>query len=821
MAAAACSPAVQAPPPAEVEVRRAPAVEVDPERRPLTEAEIDAFVAFTRLYGYVRFFHPSDGALVNDWDALAVKGAAMLDGPKDPKELARALTELFHPAAPTVNVHPSGVDMPLSLWLLPPGATTAVVAWRHDGLGTGMSRLFSSRRVDDRPRREVPGTLAQAIDATALRGKRVRVRGFVRYEPPQPPAGTRVDPRVPADPPLAGTLRDPEDGEPGALFGLHVGLPGGLDGFVDVMEDRPITSRAFQPYEVTGEVDADAETLSVVLQLRGEGRAFLDDVTLELLGPRGAEPIPLANAGFEDAGPAQASAQSPAPVGWSTREVPEKAVASAVGTQPRAPETPGYRVERSRDKPYRGRAAACIASVPMPVDAMPRPANVFRADLGAGVACEVPLSLYYAEGRTYPRVAWPAACCHHADPFAYDPRPRASRFASVVILWSTLWAFYPYFDAVQVDWPAELRRALARAAVDRDERGSLATLRRLMAAIHDGNGTVHLDHRDPLHGDAIPVDRWDRGLPVLWDWVDDRLVVTAVRRSSLSRTVRPGDTVVAIDGVPARDAIDAMEREVSAATPGHARWEAMRRLGVAPMDRSVALTIQPRAEEAFTVRAPYELPLGTPAWISEPRPGPVEELEPGIVYLDLTRVGDDGLDRALPALAAAKGIVMDLRGAPGGISLTALRHLLDAPVESPRWYVPRVTRPDREGLSYTLHTWTLTPAEPRLRAKVAFLADARALGPAETFLDIVERYRLGDIVGAPTAGTNGTVNGVHLPGGYRVTFTGTKVVKRDGSRHHGVGIQPTIPAARTIAGIAAGDDEILLRAVEAVRGTAR
>ncbi len=51
-----------------------------------------------------------------------------------------------------------------------------------------------------------------------------------------------------------------------------------------------------------------------------------------------------------------------------------------------------------------------------------------------------------------------------------------------------------------------------------------------------------------------------------------------------------------------------------------------------------------------------------------------------------------------------------------------------------------------------------------------------------------------------------------------MVFTGMKVLKHDGSRHHGVGILPTVPAARTVKGVAAGRDEVLERATEIVGG---
>jgi C-terminal processing protease CtpA/Prc len=52
-------------------------------------------------------------------------------------------------------------------------------------------------------------------------------------------------------------------------------------------------------------------------------------------------------------------------------------------------------------------------------------------------------------------------------------------------------------------------------------------------------------------------------------------------------------------------------------------------------------------------------------------------------------------------------------------------------------------------------------------------------------------------------------------------FTGMRVVKSDGSRFHLIGIQPTIPVTPTIAGLAAGRDEVLEAALAYVRHAAR
>ncbi len=83
-------------------------------------------------------------------------------------------------------------------------------------------------------------------------------------------------------------------------------------------------------------------------------------------------------------------------------------------------------------------------------------------------------------------------------------------------------------------------------------------------------------------------------------------------------------------------------------------------------------------------------------------------------------------------------------------------------------------------------------------------------------MGIIEAYKLAEIVGEPTAGTNGNINPFTLTGNYTVVWTGMKVLKHDGSQHHGIGIQPTVPVSQTIRGVRERRDEQLERAITIV-----
>jgi Peptidase family S41 len=160
------------------------------------------------------------------------------------------------------------------------------------------------------------------------------------------------------------------------------------------------------------------------------------------------------------------------------------------------------------------------------------------------------------------------------------------------------------------------------------------------------------------------------------------------------------------------------------------------------------------------------------------------------------------------------------RGYPNGTD-DVLSHLMDAP-ENDRWmHIAQILRPNLPGGPPPVHGWTSVgwdkvPVAPRYTAKVAFMTGPGAISYAESVMGYVEALGL-PIVGAATAGTNGNMQVVTLPSGRRFTLTGMKVTRHDGTRSHSLGIAPTIPAGRTIAGVTAGRDEVLERAISVVK----
>ncbi|HTX36975.1 MAG TPA: S41 family peptidase [Bryobacteraceae bacterium] len=419
----------------------------------------------------------------------------------------------------------------------------------------------------------------------------------------------------------------------------------------------------------------------------------------------------------------------------------------------------------------------------------------YHSDLPGGVTCMVPLAVYRPLG--------PLPQARPLGPPEGSANDRAVRLAAVIVAWNVFQHFYPYFDAdLSPVWMGALGRLLSEAAQDANAQAFHATLQKMAVILHDGQGRVTGPGDPP---DSVP--------PVVWTMADGRITALAVQGTD----VKPGDVLVSVDGKPAGDVLAAKEKDVPGSTPQCLRERALPYLLARAPGGKVSVELEPAAQPGARRTVTLEC-TARAGDLHPPRPDKIAELEPGIFYVDVNRVSMADFSTAVAQLAKARGILYDLRGSqslPQFFSLFG--HLLMRGVQGPPTAAPIVTRPDQNEIMFQETQWSESPLQPYFPGKRAFLTDGGTIGSAETMAAIAERYRLAEIVGETTGGAAGGVNSFSVPGGYEFTWTGERVRQYDGSPLFGAGIRPTIPVAPTRAGIAAGRDEVLQRALEAVK----
>jgi len=160
---------------------------------PSTEKTVENLWAFAKLYGYARYFHPSEAAAETNWEKFAIHGVRKVKDATSRSELRSDLQALFDPIAPTVRVYRTGEAPSDFPELLHPPDTSGLkpVAWQHEGPGLHSGgQPYHSIRIN-KASTTATGTAdddnggpfawaVQNLDPRRFQGKEVRFRAAVR-----------------------------------------------------------------------------------------------------------------------------------------------------------------------------------------------------------------------------------------------------------------------------------------------------------------------------------------------------------------------------------------------------------------------------------------------------------------------------------------------------------------------------------------------------------------------------------------------------------------------------------------------------------------
>ncbi|MDC0719002.1 S41 family peptidase [Nannocystis bainbridge] len=660
----------------------------------------------------------------------------------------------------------------------------------------GCAAIALSAPPDGFPR---DARLTRLVPTDDLRGQRVRLFAYAR-----------VERQTGASPVLE--LR--------ARVGEHQRV---VDGAAIRLDDHRWALR-----DLVFDVPVDADHLDLTVRLGGATRVELDGVTLERVGPAcpGCEPpAPLTARELDnllaytwllrhvrsfypgdEAGGARWNRLALAGVQAALRAESPAALAAALerAFQPRAPLlrvglgapdlTPIARpdaAERAlvwRHGPTSERVDRSWLLEHVPEDTpVPDPAVRHPIALGRGLVATMPFAVW-AAAASLPPPSRPDLPLARPPEFSPDLADRLTRLTAIALLGAHMTQFSPHVARSSAAWEHVLRDSFSRAAVARDRFGLREVVWQLLAAVGDTAGQVHVDNDVEL----------GHRLALRWTWLEGQVVITAVDPAR-APDLRVGDVVLALDGVAIAETLaDARATAPGASEQRRTLW-ALSRLarGQTGVPRQLVVRgVDGTAREVAVATVPVAL-------APQLHVGPgVRELAPGVLYLDLS-----GLELAdLPAarLARADAAVLDLRG---GVGDPLARHLL-----APQTVVDRhTTWPGGQ------HAWDelrqLSHADPPAwPARLAILVDAGATRNVEPVADALRARHGALLVGSDTAGGSFDGQPFRLPGGLVVSFTRAAQARASGGDPY-TPLTPDVAVSSTIAGVRAGRDEVLGRAL--------
>jgi C-terminal processing protease CtpA/Prc len=375
--------------------------------------------------------------------------------------------------------------------------------------------------------------------------------------------------------------------------------------------------------------------------------------------------------------------------------------------------------------------------------------------------------------------------------------------AALVISHGMLRRFYPYFDVVGDDLDARLLEVLADPIDPTDIAAQRARLGRLGNVLSDGHMFTGTYAGGWYAGFADVSWALHEGLPVVAD--------------SAAPGLDRGDTVVAVDGVPITSLRDDWLAWHGGATDGYRLDVSYRELWYLKGDTTFTLRDPDGVEEDVVVtptdganRASLDF-----AWYTRPN-GTLDDFGyPEIAYLDLASEVTTTLAEVEATIALAEeALIVDMRGYPGVNHYEVMDLLVAGAYASPQFRTHTWTGPGLHAVEE--EQYALEGDADAYTGTIVLLVSPVTVSAAENFSQmLVGAGRVVAVVGSESsAGTNGNITGVRLPGGYYLSFTGMEVRNPDGSEFHGQGIRADLIVNPTPADLRDGRDAVLEAAVD-------
>lgn len=380
------------------------------------------------------------------------------------------------------------------------------------------------------------------------------------------------------------------------------------------------------------------------------------------------------------------------------------------------------------------------------------------------------------------------------------------RFWNIIEYWS------PYRELVEGDWDATLREfiplLLAAGTHEDYQRACIA----LIARVHDS-------HANLWSGLAARPPAGNAWLAFSVRFLGAQAVVSSYTNPRLGPAtgVRVGDVVEAIDGVPVSTLVERW-RPLYAGSNDAAQRRDMARDLMRGAPGAVRIVVQRAGVR--TELAARRVPADSLDRLAERQHDHAgrtfRRLSDEVVYLKLSSVRAAEVPEYLNGMASAKCVLIDIRNYPSEFMVFELgRHLVRQSTPFARFTTGSTRNPGTFSMGEPLR---LEPLTPYIDAPVAILVDETTQSQAE-YTTMAFRIHPGAVVvGSQTAGADGNVSQIPLPGDQRAMISGIGVFYPDGRPTQRIGIVPDLEVHPTPAGLRAGRDEVLEAAVQRVLG---
>jgi C-terminal processing protease CtpA/Prc len=396
----------------------------------------------------------------------------------------------------------------------------------------------------------------------------------------------------------------------------------------------------------------------------------------------------------------------------------------------------------------------------------------------------------------------------------YSNRPypdQGFRLLALYRYWNMIQYFCPGKYLTDKDWNIVLKEYIPLFINARDELEYELAILQLIGEIDDTHAV--------LGGDVNKIHeyRGDRYAPFRIQFIENKLVVTDYYKPELQpeSKLQVGDVITHIAGKPVEKIVDSLRRYYPASNDAAKLRDIandMLRSNLSTVDVKYISDCQEK-ETTLTLYKNDSLNIYD-YWSKGKDEKCYKLLDGNIGYITLKSIKDEDIPVIKETFKNTKGIIIDIRNYPAAFVPFSLgSYFLKENTPFVRFTFGNINNPGEFRLSEPL---IIPKSDEYYQGKLVVIVNEVSQSQSEYTAMAFRAGHNTTIVGSTTAGADGNVSTISLPGGLKTFISGIGIYYPDGTATQRVGIVPDIKIEPTIEGIKSGRDEVLEKAIEVI-----
>ncbi|MGA9650214.1 S41 family peptidase [Pedobacter sp.] len=382
------------------------------------------------------------------------------------------------------------------------------------------------------------------------------------------------------------------------------------------------------------------------------------------------------------------------------------------------------------------------------------------------------------------------------------------RILALYRYWAMINYFFPYKDVIGQDWNNVLKKSLPEFVDVKNELDYSKAVLKLIASVNDTHANLWSGSK------ALNEFKGKYGAPLQAKFIEQKLIITALHTDTIDvkGKLKVGDIITSIQNKDVAELIKEYLPLTAASNYDTQLRDLPNNYFLRSNENSLKIKVE-RDGKSFE----YDLPMGKLMQVyKDPDFEKAEAfrlINENIGYVFPGKYKNAKLREIIKLFANTKGIIIDMRCYPSDfMPFTFGNYIKSSSTPFVKFSIGNPAYPGAFKFSNAINNGEMN--HDNYKGKVVIIVNSTSQSQAEYTTMAFQSSPNVKVIGSKTAGADGDVSPIVLPGGLRTMISGIGVFYPDGKPTQRVGVRIDEVIYPTIIGIKEGKDELLEKAIE-------